>query len=289
MTYSKNLPLWLAFGSALFWGLWWMPVRALEAVGLTGAWAGTAMFAGAIPALILLFLWSKRPITFDLRVILSGAMVGSAMMLYSYAVTETTVVRAILLFYLAPAWALAIECVFLGRKFNGTNALALVLAACGILLIFRGDVSLANWTIGDGMALLSGVCWAVGSTLVFSGKDVGARTIALFGCSGALIVGLLMLLLSGAALPITENGVETAGLLTLSGTFYIAPVLIATLWSARRLNPTTISFLLTGEIISGVASSAVFLNEPFGWPEAIGSCVIIGAALVEVISPKKTS
>lgn len=265
-----------------------MPVRALEGVGLTGAWAGTAMFAGAIPALVLIFLLSKRPLSLDPRAILSGVLIGSAMMLYSFAVTETTVVRAILLFYLAPAWAIALECLFLGRKFRAVNAIALTLAALGILLIFRGDISFANWTIGDALALASGMCWAVGSTLVFSGKDVGARTIALFGCTGALLIGLLLIAVTGASWPSTENLPQTAGLLTLSGTLYITPVLIATLWSARRLNPTTISFLLTGEIISGVASSAAFLNEPFGWPEVLGSCVIIAAALVEVISPKQS-
>ena len=126
----------------------------------------------------------------------------------------------------------------------------------------------------------------MGSTLVFSGKDVGARTIALFGCTGALVIGLIMLLFTGASLPTTENVGQTAGLLTLSGTLYITPVLIATLWSARRLNPTTISFLLTGEIISGVATSAAFLNEPFGWPEIVGSLFVISAALVEIVSPK---
>ena len=83
MPNNTNLPLWLAFGSALFWGLWWIPVRTLESVGLTGAWAGTAMFAGAIPALLILFLFSKRRISFAPRVILSGAMVGIAMMLFN--------------------------------------------------------------------------------------------------------------------------------------------------------------------------------------------------------------
>ena len=289
MTNTPNLPLWLAFGSALLWGLWWIPVRALEGAGLHGAWAGTAMFAGAIPALIALFWFSKRPLTFAPRVILSGVMVGSAMMLYSVAVTETTVVRAILLFYLAPAWTITLECLFMGRKFCAMNAVAFALAGLGIALIFRGDVSFANWSIGDILALISGICWAIGSTLVFSGKDVGARTIALFGCTGALIVGLLILLTTGAAIPTPANPANTAGLLGLSGTLYITPVLIATLWSARRLNPTTLSFLLTGEIISGVASSAAFLNEPFGWPEAVGSCVIISAALVDIISPKQSA
>ena len=287
MPNNTNLPLCLAFGSALFWGLWWIPVRTLESVGLTGAWAGTAMFAGAIPALLILFLFSKRRISFAPRVILSGAMVGIAMMLYSFAVTETTVVRAILLFYLAPIWAITLECLFLGRKFRIVNAVALILAALGILIIFRGDISLMNWNWGDALALISGLCWAIGSTLIFSGEDVGARTIALFGGIGALLVGFLMVFFIGPEWTSIEDIPKTTSLLAVSGTFYITPILIATLWSARRLNPTTVSFLLTGEIISGVASSAAFLNEPFSWPEILGSCIIISAALIEIVNQKQ--
>lgn len=264
-----------------------MPVRALETAGLNGAWAGTAMFAGAIPALLLLFLLSDGKFTWDPRVMLSGALVGAAMMLYSVAVTETTVLRAILLFYLAPAWTITLECLFLGRKFRAMNALAFTLAAIGILLIFRGDVSFENWTIGDVLAFLSGISWAIGSTLIFSGKEINARTIGLFGCTGALVIGLLILLFLGAPVPKPDHPNATLGLLLVSGTLYITPVLLATLWSARRLTPTTLSFLLTGEIISGVASSALLLSEPFGWPEIAGSCVIIAAALVEIVSPKQ--
>ena len=98
MISTAKLPLWLAFGSALLWGLWWIPVRALEAVGFFSTWAGTAMFLGALPILLILFFTGKRDIPVDARALLSGALVGAAMMLYSIAITETTVVRSVLLF-----------------------------------------------------------------------------------------------------------------------------------------------------------------------------------------------
>jgi len=267
--------------------VWWMPLRTLESMGFIGVWAGLALFSAALPVLILLFFIGNKSPAISARTLISGMMVGGAMMLYSMAVTETTVVRAILLFYLAPAWTITLECVFLGRKFRAINILAFALAAIGILIIFRGHISLSNWNIGDLMSLASGLCWAIGSTLVFSGKDMGARNIGMFACMGAIGAGLAIVLISGASLPEVENLPQVTGYMALFGTIYIIPTLIATLWSARRLNPTTLSFLLTGEIISGVISSAVFLSEPFGWPEIIGSCVIICAALVEIISPKK--
>lgn len=288
MTKSSYLPVWLAFVCALFWGLWWLPVRALESSGLDGAWAGTAMNAGALPVLLLLFFARSGRRRTDLRAMASGALIGGAMVLYSAAITETTVVRAVLLFYLAPAWAIGIEWLFMGRKLRWINGLALVLAACGVTLIFRGQISLSHWNLGDLLALLSGMCWAVGSALVFTGPDIGARTLGLFGCVGGMVIGTALAFGTGHALPAPVDPLEPVMLALASGMLYIAPVLVATLWSARRLNPTLLSFLLTGEIISGIASSAIFLSEPFGWPELVGSTLVISAALTEVIAPKPT-
>ena len=244
------------------------------------------MVSGALPLLLVLFFTGQRNAKLDARAILSGVLIGSTMILYSAAITETTVLRAVLLFYLTPAWSILIECVFLGRKFTRWNALAFALAATGILLIFRGQIALDHWNIGDVMAFASGITWAAGCSLVFTGPDIGARSLSLFGAAGAAIVGIALSLLTGTPTP-TEVNISYSAVLSLgTGTLYIGPGLIATLWSARRLTPTTLSFLLTGEIITGIASSALFLSEPFGWPEITGSVIIVCAALVEVVSPK---
>ena len=65
---------------------------------------------------------------------------------------------------------------------------------------------------------------------------------------------------------------------------YVLPVLALTLWAAQRLSPAVITFLLTAEILSGVISSAIFLDEPFGWMQVAGTALIIFAALSEVLS-----
>ena len=56
-----------------------------------------------------------------------------------------------------------------------------------------------------------------------------------------------------------------------------------TLWSAQRLAPAVLSFLLTAEILSGVITGALFLDEPFGLLQIIGAVLIIAAALSEVV------
>ena len=71
-----------------------------------------------------------------------------------------------------------------------------------------------------------------------------------------------------------------------AGAVYVLPIMIMTLWSARRLAPTTLTFLLSAEIVSGVASSAVLLDEPFGAMQLLGTVLIVFAAMSEVMSGK---
>lgn len=284
---SINLPVVVAFVSALLWGAWWMPVRLLESAGVSGGWVGTLMIAGGLPILLALRFRTGPPRTpFSLRLAASGALIGAAMALYTAAITETTVVRAVLIFYLAPVWSILIEVTWLGRRLRWLNAVAFALAVLGLLTIFRFDLTVTGWTLGDSIALLSGMSWAAGSALVFTGSEVRATRLALWGCVGGVAISLTLALAFAAPAPTVATGGTVPLIALATGSLYIAPVLIATLWSARRLNPTTLSFLLTGEILAGVATAAWLLSEPFGWPEVIGSALIVSAALIEVVMPK---
>ena len=69
-----------------------------------------------------------------------------------------------------------------------------------------------------------------------------------------------------------------------AGALYVLPIMVLTLWSAQRLPPATITFLLTAEILTGVISGAVLLDEPFGWMQAAGALLIVLAAVSEVLA-----
>lgn len=285
--HSANLPVAVAFGSALLWGAWWMPVRLLEAAGMTGGWVGVLMIGCALPLLLAVRVWTGPPRTpISVRLAVSGALIGGAMALYTAAITETSVVRAVLIFYLAPVWSILIEVTWLGRRLRWLNGLAFGMAALGLLTIFRFDLSVSGWAIGDSIALVSGMCWAAGSALVFTGSEVRAARLATWGCVGGVAVSVGVNGLFATPTPPLDQTLAALPTALATGTLYIAPVLIATLWSARRLSPTTLSFLLTGEILAGVATAAWLLDEPFGWPEVTGAALIVAAALIEVVLPK---
>ena len=55
------------------------------------------------------------------------------------------------------------------------------------------------------------------------------------------------------------------------------------LWGARLLSPGRAGLLLMMEVITGLASAAVLVDEPFGAAQVVGSVLIAGAVLVEVL------
>lgn len=290
MMQTSTVPVGVAFASALLWGAWWLPVKLLEGAGIAGIWTAVFMIGAALPVLLVSLALKRGPrAPITPRTVLSGCLIGGAMALYTASITETTVVRAVLIFYLAPVWAILIETTFLGRRFRVLNLLAFGLAVLGLATMFRFDFSGGGFSRGDLIALVSGMCWAAGSALVFTGPAIGARRLASYGCIGAVAVSLAVAALLGHPAPDPGVASQAVPLAVLAGSVYIAPVLIATLWSARRLSPTTLSFLLTGEIVSGVGTAAWFLSEPFGWPETLGTLLIVSAALIEVVMPKTVS
>lgn len=281
----------LALGAAVMWGLWWIPVRYIEDLGLGGAWATLAMALGALPVILLGAVTDRSLLRLTPKAILGAFLVGIAITLYGSALTFTDVVRAVLLFYLAPVWSTLIECVFLGRRWTWRSTLALALSFAGAILVFRGEVSGSSFNGGDVMALASGMAWSTGAALIFVAPPASARRLALATCIGAVIVSSLVIWIGGARAGtlapdlVTDLAIaETAGISLLSGTIYLAPIIIVTMWAARRLPPALFSFLLTAEILSGVGSSALLLDERFGWPEALGAVLIASGAIVEAVT-----
>lgn len=276
-------PVWTAFFAAALWGIWWIPIRYLETLGMDGAWGSFSMNVGAALAAIIWMAASGAPLKIAGRGLLGAALVGVAVTTYSTAITMADVVRVILLFYLAPAWSKIIEWAFMGHPWKWTSSLALAASLGGAYLVLGGKVSLYGIGLGDLLAILSGVAWAMGAALIFTGERSSPVSLTLVTALSACVIGLGFIwlgsgtVLSGSA---TLNGMAAgAG----SGAIYVLPILALTLWSAQRLSPAAVSFLLTAEILSGVLSGVLILDEPFGWLQASGACLIFVAALAEVI------
>lgn len=280
---GKTLPVALAFISALLWGVWWIPIRFLDGLGMTGAWGSVAMNFGAFIAATLWMLLRKVPFQISTRGVMGAILVGMAVTLYSVAFTMTDVVRVVLLFYLAPAWGKLIEWAFMGQQWRWPTTAAVCLALIGAYLVLGGEVSLEGFGLGDLLAVISGMAWAGGAALIFTSARMNVMSLSLVTALAAAVLGLVFIMLTGGMTAAASGGWGERGVGALAGLIYVLPILLLTLWSAQRLSPAVISFLLTAEILSGVGTGALFLDEPFGVMQVAGTLFILTAAAVEVI------
>ena len=281
MNRTDAKPVALALTAAILWGLWWVPIRYLNTLGLEGAWAGLAMSAATAVCLIPVVAFGSGFSRMPGTALVGGLLIGFAITAYATALAYTDVVRVVLLFYLAPAWSTIIECVFMGRRWNWRSLVALGCSFFGMFLILGGDLALSGIGFGDLLALLAGIAWSAGAAAVFAGPKIGPGQMALLSVLGACVVGLAAVVF----VPAPDMAVLASAMpaTLLSGGLYMMPTLIITLWSARLLAPALLSFLLSAEIISGVGSSAIFLDEEFGLVEMSGSVFIALGAITEVL------
>ena len=279
---SAMAPVALTFVSAIMWGLWWIPIRWIESMGLSGAQAGVICNLGAMIAVAAYMVMRRVSPRITLRVALGAGLIALSFSFYSIALTFSDVVRVILLFYLAPAWSKIIEWAFLRQPWRASSSLTLVLSLLGAYLVLGGDLSLAALNIGDVMALIAGVSWAIGATLIFTGAAPRTPALTLATVAWAALQSLIFALVMDEAIGVVADPGVIAIALVL-GALYLVPLLGLTLWSATRLPPALLSFLFTLEIVSGVVSGALLLDEPFGVTRAAGGMLIFGAAMFEAV------
>ncbi|MCP3969582.1 MAG: DMT family transporter [Rhodobacteraceae bacterium] len=276
-------PVIFAGLAAAVWGVWWVPIRWLESSGLHGPWAGLVMNCGAFLAAALWLAVRGIRLHLSARALAGAALVGVAVSTYSTALNYTDVIRAVLLFYLAPVWSKIIEWAFLGLPWRRISTVALVAALLGAYLVLGAEMSFGALNFGDMVALVSGVSWAVGAALVFTASAVSAYSLTTVSVFFAVLVSLPLAIAAGP--PGVGDGLTLAVPTGMAiGAVYVLPTMVLTLWAAQRLAPATLTLLLTAEILTGVISSAVLLAEPFGWMQAAGAVLIVLAAVAEVLS-----
>ena len=272
------------------WGVYWFPLRHLEGMGFTGASAGIALYTGGLVVLLPFTLRFGAIIRTHWRVLLfSSLLTGAAFSLFTTALALTDVIRAILLFYLTPAWGTILGLLFLGERLDRPRILALLSAFVGLAVILgsNGGIPIPR-TTGDVFALLSGIFWAVGSIGLLKAPDIPARAQVFGFFLGALVLSLITLGVmqgqGGVRISISREPIVLGYVLIY--TLYMIPMVFLTILPATVLPPARIGVLLMSEVVVGAISAALLSGEMFGAREALGTLLIIAAALFEVLGKK---
>jgi len=266
------------------WGLFWVPLRALEDAGLHQLWTTVVYFL--IPTLCLLpvLIWRWRQVvqgglSFQLTVIASGL----ALTCYSASIVYTEVVRAILLFYLMPIWSTLLARFVLGEAITSARIVAIGLAALGMLTIFGLGLSFpVPRNVGDWLGLAAGMFWAI--TMVRLRRDDERSSVDLtvgFFVWSLIISTCAALMLAPSEIPSLAQTLPVMPLLLIFMALIVLPGTYASLWAPKFLSPGLASLLLMTEVVVGAISATLLADEPFGTRETIGVLLIVSASFVE--------
>jgi drug/metabolite transporter (DMT)-like permease len=272
--------------SGFFWGLFWIPLRALEQAGLHGLW-GLALFYG-LPALMVLPLLVMRWQQFrasSVRLSIIGLIFAVPLLLYSIAVLETTVIRAILLFYLTPVWSTLLERVVLGERITALRIGGIALALTGILIMFGGDLFTGGgFGLGDWMALVAGFGWSVSTLALRLNQDLAAPDLFAQNFLWSAIVLVPLLWFFGEPpVPTAQQVMSQLGWFLPVTVCIVMTAVYSSVWGAPKIAPGLTGLLYMTEISAAAVTAAIWANEPFGLREVTGVALITFAGALEPI------
>jgi drug/metabolite transporter (DMT)-like permease len=276
----------LAVGlSAIAWGLWWIAIRWLDGLGLSGHWASVAVFSVAalvlLPAMLVKERWRGA---LGWPAICVGLLMGGCLVAWNYALIFGDVVRVTLLFYLAPVWGTIFGILFFGSRLRILRLTTLVLGLAGALVVLRYELGQAlpyPRNAGEWMGLVAGFIFAASAAaaLKLGHTEDLERTFMTFFI--AALLALFLALWSDSPTPAWDE-ISNALLATLGlAALWYVPATWLLLVGAARLDPGRVSILLLLEVAVATLSAGLLTEEPFGWHEAIGGIMIIAAGALE--------
>ncbi len=164
----ENLAKVACTAAGAIWGLYWIPLRAVNAAGVNGSWATTLFYL--VPLVLLLPIAAIRwrrimsagwPLQF---IAIPAAL---ALVLYSNAFLYTDVIRAILLYYLTPIWSALLARAWLKEPITRSRIVAIGLGILGLFVILNADQGMPiPKNAGDWMGLISGLFWALAANVM---------------------------------------------------------------------------------------------------------------------------
>ena len=280
----------IALGAAA-WGLFWIPLRYLESLGLPSLWAVSAvcLVSALVGAAVLLVRseWRQLRAQRDWQI---GIALGLACVLYFCGVILSDVVRVILLFYLLPIWTTIAARLLHGDPIRGSQMLVILIALAGVWLLLGGDGGLpVPQNTGDWCGLGAGLCWGVSLALLQGGSSTGAAAsvfIALFIAAIFALAGAAVLVSVGA-LPVVQpariaSPWNVLGAITLFGALVLWPAMFSQVWGARRIPAPTAALLTMSEILVATASAWWLIGTELGGAALIGGALVIASVLLDI-------
>lgn len=246
---------------------------------------------GALSTLALLPILRRKPDWEAIRhnflpLALSGAALGANWLLLFEAYDRTTVASATLAYYFAPILLLIVAPFVLKERLSARKVLCILVALVGMVFL--------SGVIGGGTAGLSGIAFALGAALLYPVIVLLSKKLSEVNAFDKTVVQLFFA--GVVTLPYTLLAEEwsfsdftpTAIVLLLTVCVVHTGVAYVLYFGAlRSLKAQTLAILSYIDPLVAVLLSALLLKEPFGWKEAVGAVLILGAALVSELPERQ--
>ena len=274
--------------NAFVYGVSWWPFRELQAYGVHPMWATALIYCLALLCLTIFQprAWrgfAQHPALWWLVLAAGLTNIG-----FNWAVTLGDVVRAVLLFYLMPAWVVLLAWPMLGEKPTRGALLRLGLALTGVVIVLKTPSS--PWpvpeSVPDWMALMAGFSFALTNILLrkLNHTPGESRMLAMFG-GGAVVAIIAALLGMGLGLvnvlPSPQFSWVALALL-VSGAFLVANLSLQ--YGAGRLSASATSLIMLSEVVFASVSSVVLGTAELSMRTLLGGALILLASLLSVMS-----
>ncbi len=267
------------------WGLFWVPIRYFENLGIDGSWTVFLLNAPATIALgaaVLFTFPTQRPHLGKSLVI--GLFAGLGIASYSIGLVYSEVVRTTLLFYLTPVWATFIGMYWLAERVNLYRWIAILLGLGGFVVLLAGNAG-KPLNIGDLLALVSGLSWAIGASLIkYHGKIPVAGMVFFqffFLSVFALVLGYLF---GKPELPDLDVVGDALWLMATVSLLMFVPAATLVFWAQQFLFPGRVGLLMMSEVVVATVTASIFLpDERLTAIQWISCLMIIAASVVELL------
>jgi len=287
-TYSDRTLSLLLVLSAAAWGIYWYPLRTIEALGFSGSWA--VAFFNACPLIILLpllaFKFEQLTRVFW-PTLLAASLIGLAFTFYANGLVETTVVRATMLYYLTPVWSTIIGVVWLSEPLTKARIIAIVVAFLGLFLLLTGGGESSNYplNIGDLYSLLSGIFWAFGIAALNRWANIPILPLTSFiFLSTTALSALFAGVFYADPLPDTSMASAAFPIAAFFSIVVLLPCFCIIFKISQVLFPGRVGILSMSEVVVAIVSASIFLPaENMLLIQWIGAVAIVFAGLVEVV------
>ena len=274
--YEQRHALLIIFLASSFWGVLWVPMRHIEAMGLSGLWV--VVLFHFLPALAMLPLIVRTAPSSRRdwgRAAVAGALMGAGFALYALGLVVASVTKTVILFYMTPIWSTVIAYFVLRERAGWGRWLAIAAALVGCALVTGVNRDELRFDPADLLGLLSGLFWALGSVMIRRYDGLNFVHVSFLQYLTGGIMALLAALYLGDPLPQLNAFLQAIPSAFLASVVVFLPSVLLIFRIMQYVSPGLVGILMLSEALVAAVSAAFWLGETLSSTQWIG----VGAIL----------